>query len=95
MIKYFGCPLLSLLVCNLLKCHVIVKVGIKVTNGLCHEILRDIFQINTNPNRRTTFVIPKVKGEFMGKLSLRYFGPVVWEIMLLEKYEGITELERI
>ena len=30
----------------------------------------------------------------MGKLSLRYFGPVVWEIMLPEKYKGITKLEK-
>ena len=28
----------------------------------------------------------------MGKLSLRYFGPVVWENMLPEKYKAITSL---
>ena len=61
---------------------------------MCPEIMRDIFQLNTNPNPRTTFVIPKVKGEFMGKLSLRDFGPVVWETMLPEKNKGITELEK-
>ena len=66
----------------------------KVKNALCPEIMRDIFQLNTNPNPRTTFVIPKVNGEYMGKLSLRYFGPVVWETMLPEKYKSITELEK-
>ena len=66
----------------------------KVKNGLCPEIMRDIFQLNTNPNPRTTFLIPKVKGEFMGKLSLRYFGPLVWETMLPEVYKDITELEK-
>ena len=66
----------------------------KVNNGLCPEIMRDLFQLNADPNSRTTFVIPKVKGEYMGKLSLRYFGPVVWETMLPESYKGITGLEK-
>ena len=66
----------------------------KVKNGLCPEIMRDIFQLNGNPNSKTTFVIPKVKGEFMGKLSLRYFGPVVWEIMLPDVYKTIAELDK-
>ena len=30
----------------------------------------------------------------MGKLTLRYFGPVVWETMLPESYKGITDLEK-
>ena len=66
----------------------------KVKNCLCPEIMRDIFQLNVNPNSTTTFVIPKLKGEFMGKLSLRYFGPIVWEIMLSDVYKGITELDK-
>ena len=37
--------------------------------------------------------IPKVNSEYMGKLSLRYFGPVVWEIMLPESFKTITELQ--
>ena len=66
----------------------------KVKNGLCPEIMRDIFQLNTDPNSRTTFLIPKVKGEYMGKLTLRYFGPVVWETMLPKSYKDITVLEK-
>ena len=30
----------------------------------------------------------------MGKLSLRYFGPVVWETLLPENYKRITLLEK-
>ena len=30
----------------------------------------------------------------MGKLSLRYFGPVVWEIMLPDVYKSITEFDK-
>ena len=66
----------------------------KVKNGLCPEIMRDIFQLNSDPNSRTTFVIPKVKGEYMGKLTLRYFGPVVWETMLPESFKDIPSLEK-
>ena len=57
--------------------------------------MSDLFQLKSDPNSRTTFVIPKVKGEYMGKLTLRYFGPVVWETMLPEAYKDITDLEKI
>ena len=30
----------------------------------------------------------------MGKLSLRYLRPVVWETMLPEKYKAVTLLEK-
>ena len=56
--------------------QLVAIVMFKVKNGLCPEIMRDLFQLNTDPNSRTTFIIPKVKGEYMGKLTLRYFGPV-------------------
>ena len=35
-----------------------------------------------------------MNSEFMGKLSLRYFGPVVWETMLTEKYKIIDNLAK-
>ena len=54
----------------------------KVKNGLCPVIMKDLFQLNEAPNNRSTFLIPHVNSEYMGKLSLRYFGPVVWETML-------------
>ena len=74
--------------------QLVAIVMFKVKNGLCPEIMQDLFQLNTDPNSRTTFVIPKVKGEYMGKLTLRYFGPVVWEIMLPEPYKEIPSLEK-
>ena len=66
----------------------------KVKNDLCPEIMKDIFHLNSNSNIDKTFFIPRVKTEFMGKLSLRYFGPVVWETMLPNEYKEITNLEK-
>ena len=56
--------------------------------------MKDLFQLNTDPNCSNTFVIPKVNSEYMGKLSLRYFGPVVWETMLPDNYKSIAHLEK-
>ena len=52
--------------------------------------------LNTDPNCSNTFVIPKVDSEYMGKLLLRYFGPVVWETMLPDegKCKFVTILEK-
>ena len=66
----------------------------KVKNGLCPAIMKDLFQLNEAPNSRTTFLIPSVNTENMGKLSLRYFGPVVWETMLPNSYKEINSLEK-
>ena len=61
----------------------------KVKYDLCPEIWKYLFQLNTDPRSKNTFVIPNVKKEYMGKLSLRWFGPVVWETMLPESYKKI------
>ena len=66
----------------------------KIKNNMCPEILKYIFQFNTDPKVEKTFLIPNVNSEYMGKLSLRWFGPVVWEIMLPECYKNITALEK-
>ena len=66
----------------------------KVKNDLCPEIMKDLFYLNTNPNIKKTFFIPPAKTEYMGKLSLRYFGPVVWETMLPNEYKSITQHEK-
>ena len=60
---------------------------------LCPEILKHIFQLNTDPTIKKTFLNTK-NSEYMGKLSLRWFGPVVREIMLPESYKNITALEK-
>ena len=74
--------------------QLVAIVMFKVKYELCPEIMRDIFQLNLDPNSRNTFIIPRVKGEYMGKLTLRYFGPVVWETMLPEAYKSITNLDK-
>ena len=65
----------------------------KVKNDLCPEIWKYIFQLNTDSTSKKTFIIPNVNNEYMGKLSLRWFGPVVWETMLPDYYKNITALE--
>ena len=62
--------------------HLVAILMFKVKNAMCPEIVRDLFHLNTNPNVDKTFFIPLVKTEYMGKQSLSYFGPVVWETML-------------
>ena len=64
----------------------------KVKYGLCPEIMRNIFQFNTYGGK--TFNIPRVNTEYMGKLSLRYFGPVVWETLLPDSFKLITDLSK-
>ena len=64
----------------------------KVRNGICPEIMKDLFQLHEGPHGKIRFLIPKVNNEYTGKLSLRYFGPVVWEIMLPDAYKEIKTL---
>ena len=66
----------------------------KVKNDLCPELMKCLFEKNPNPRGGHTFIIPCVKTEFMGKLSLSYFGPVVWETMLPEEYKEILTLAK-
>ena len=55
--------------------------------------MKCLFKINPNPRAgQQTFVIPSVDTVYMGKLSLSYFGPIVWEKMLPEKYKRIETL---
>ena len=66
----------------------------KAKYELCSNSMKKLFKIDSNPYNRKTFLIPKVNGEYWGKLSLRQFGPVVWEKMLPDKYKDIVELEK-
>ena len=65
----------------------------KVKYNLCPEILKYTFQFNTDPSVAKTFMIPNANNVYMGKLSLRWFGPVVWENMLPETYKAIDNLK--
>ena len=62
----------------------------KMKKGLSSEMMHDFFQLNVGKN---TYVIPRAKTEYMGKLSLRWFGPWVWGTMLPESYKNIDSLE--
>ena len=66
----------------------------KVKNGFCPEIMKDLFQLRQDSNGTSKFIIPFVNNEYMGKLSLRYFGPVVWETMLPNVYKEIDNLAK-
>ena len=57
----------------------------------------DEVSLYTNPNPKAgqqTFLIPSVKTVYMGKLSLGYFGPVVWEKMHPDSYKKIETLNK-
>ena len=56
----------------------------KVKNHLSPLFMKEIFSYNETINR---FVYPKVRTD-MGKLSLRSFGPVVWNTMLPESIKS-------
>jgi hypothetical protein len=65
----------------------------KVKHDLCPELRKCLFNKNPNPKAgQQTFHIPRVKTVYMGKLSLNYFGPVVWEKMLPDEYKKIETL---
>ena len=66
----------------------------KVKNNICPEIIKHLFKLNKDANSEKTFLIPNATSEFMGKLSLRWFGPVVWEIMLPKCYKNIVLLDK-
>ena len=71
----------------------VAVVMFKVKNDLCPELMKCLFQQNPNPrDGQQTFQIPNVSSVYIGKLSLGYFGPVVWEQMLPDKYKSIETL---
>ena len=71
----------------------VAVVMFKVKHDLCPELMKCLFKMNNNPRAgQQTFQIPAVNTAYMGKLSLSYFGPVVWEKMLPEEYKNINTL---
>ena len=65
----------------------------KVKNKICPVIMEGLFHRNTNPKFGRDFFGPKVKREYKGKHSLRYFGPLVWDYMLPENLKAITSID--
>ena len=43
--------------------QLVAIVMFKVKNGLCPEIMRDLFQLRESPDGKTRFVIPRVNNE--------------------------------
>ena len=66
----------------------------KIKNSLWPETMKDLFNIRQDSSGTSKFIIPNVNSEYMGKLSLRYFGPIVWETMLPEVYKEIDGLAK-
>ena len=67
----------------------------KVYNNLAHSIFSDLFKRNSNPyNRRlqSDFVIPRINAVLKGSNSIRYYGPVIWNLIPSEiKYVDSLE----
>ena len=66
----------------------------KVYRELGPDIMSDLFSIDYSTRSRRTFHRPNVNTVNMGKNSIRYFGPVVWDDMLPDKFKSIQTLEK-
>ena len=64
----------------------------KVKYNLCPEILQGLFS-RKSPSVKTnsTFHMAKIKSVYKGEMSLRYFGPVVWDTMIPDNIKQITD----
>ena len=65
----------------------------KVKNEICPAIMEGLFHCDTNSKSGKDFFGAKVKTEYKGKHSLRYFGPLVWDYMLPENLKAITSID--
>ena len=68
----------------------------KAKNNLSPEIMKEVFSNREyhGPNLRlpTDFYPPLVKTVYKGEDSLRYFGPLIWNIVPI-KMKGLTSLK--
>ena len=60
----------------------------KVKHNLCSKLIKDIFKINENGN----WIIPKIRTEHNGKETIRYRGPITWNL-LPSNLKSIESLE--
>ena len=65
----------------------------KAYKGLEPELMMEIFELDLGRSKKD-FRRPNVNTETWGKCSIRYFGPVVWDDMLPDKYKSIQKLEK-
>ena len=66
----------------------------KVVKRIGPDIVRDIFVFDINTKGDKTFHRPNVNSVYNGKNSVRYFGPIVWDIMLPARFKSIQILEK-
>ena len=68
----------------------------KVVNKCGPELIRDLFKLTEDSRSRSkrAFFRPNVNHEQYGKESIRYFGTIVWDDMLPEKYKSIKKLKK-
>ena len=65
----------------------------KVKNSLCPEFIKSLFvEITTRTRSQATFRRPNVNKVYKGEMSLRSFGPIVWNEMVPEDLKKITDL---
>ena len=67
----------------------------KVKNKICPEFIQSLFTlIETKTRSNATFHRPNVNTVRKGELSLRYFGPIVWDTMLPQTLKEISDLNK-
>jgi len=66
----------------------------KVVKGLGPGIVKDLFSFDYATRSSRTFFRPNVRTVYNGKNSIRYFGPVVWDDMLPNRFKSIQTLEK-
>ena len=66
----------------------------KVKNNLCPEILQSIFsQKTSHSSSNALFQRPNINTVHNGEESLRWFGPIVWDIMIPGIIKAISDLK--
>ena len=66
----------------------------KATKEIGPDIVRDLFTFNHGSRNNRTFHRPCVTTDQFGKNSIRYFGTIVWDEMLPDKFKKIVKLEK-
>ena len=66
----------------------------KVKNNLSPDFIKNLFFLaNTCTRSNASFRRPNVNTVYNGELSLRNFGPIVWDTMIPKSLKNITDLK--
>ena len=66
----------------------------KTAKEIGPDIVRDLFTFKECSRNDRTFHRPCVTTDQFGKNSIRYFGTIVWDEMLPDKFKKIVKLEK-